>query len=654
MIHAHEAAYEILPPLNQLRTSAGDEPEQMQHRRAMSDPAALTILFVDDAPVTRSVYQQQLEEQGYRVLLAESAAQAKRIVQREKPQLAIIDYYMPDQNGDELTRDLLNEPESRDLLIVIHSQYPDALERSLEAGAVDFIYKEEPIDIFLLRIRSLHKYLRARQEQEQQKLQQERQEREYVENILATLTDGLIITDAEGAIDLINPAACALLGWEMEELQGRRLVELVSPPEYPLLQGEIEDRQRLQALHDRNPEGFWPLMDYALLPLVAVNGDNERVWASPRAKQLLQEGEKVLRYRSTGAHEITLQTALGTVTLRLVADPQQEDLREILRLAPYGGVIDQVQQSEQRELIDRQGELIPVVWSGALLRTPQFSIRGALFSLRDRRPELSQEQQRLSIERERQHAQKMASIGTLAGGIAHEFNNMLQPIMGFSALLLEQETEQSRLPEKDLERLQLIHSSAKRGSALVRQILDFSRKDQDLPEEVQSLDDLLKMALKMVQAALPPEVSLRQRLAPDLGSILINSTAFHQLLLNLCSNAAQSIQAAAVKEGKVVVLASTNFEQCCCTIRVEDNGEGVEEALSKKIFDPFFTTRPPGEGSGMGLSVALGIVERAGGTIEVESEVGSGASFKVLLPLAESGCVGIEPSLSDGTGNGTD
>jgi len=272
LIHAHEAAYGTIPPLNQLKTGSGGEGDgKHSGKRAVLKPDAITILFVDDAPVTRSVYQQQLEEQGYRVLVAESAQQTKRIVREQKPQLAIIDYYMPDQNGDELTRELLADPETRDLLVVIHSQYPDALERSLEAGAVDFIYKEEPIDIFLLRIRSLHKYLQAAQDQRDLLLQKERQEREYVEHILATLTDGLIITDADGAIDLVNPAACELLGWESDALQGRRLVEVVAPPESLLLQGREEDQHRLQALHDRNPAGFWPLMDYALLPLVAVS-----------------------------------------------------------------------------------------------------------------------------------------------------------------------------------------------------------------------------------------------------------------------------------------------------------------------------------------------------------------------------------------------
>ncbi|MBT3404282.1 MAG: response regulator [Gammaproteobacteria bacterium] len=634
LIHTHEQEYGFIPALNQLKTGSMEVLEKNKREQELN-PDAITILFVDDAPVTRSVYQQQLEEQGYRVLLAGSAQQTRQIVREEKPQLAIIDYYMPDQNGDELTRELLSDPESCDLLIVIHSQYPEALERCLEAGAVDFIYKEEPIDIFLLRIRSLHKYLKNAQQQHEQALLRERQEREYVENIIATLSDGLIITDAEGAIDLINPAVCHLLGWDAEALKGRRLVEMVTPPVQHLI-GEGEDHQRrLQALYDRNPEGFWRLMDYALLPLVAVDRQSgNRVWVSPRAKQLLDQESGLFALCPVAEQEIMIRSQQGEVVLQQVADPQQEDLREISRLSPFGGVVDQQSQNEERELIDRHGELIPVLWSGALLRNPQFGIRGALFSFRDLRPQRLQEQQRRVLEREHNHAQKMASVGTLAGGVAHEFNNMLQPIMGFSALLLEEEQKNRRLPDKDRERLEMIHQSARKGSELVRQILDFSRKDQQLPEQVYPLNTLLETALKMFRATRPPTVSLLEKVSLDLGEVRINSTEFHQILLNLFGNALQAIEAAHVESGVVTLQARRNDEESHCEVTVADNGEGVSEAIRKQIFDPFFTTRPVGKGSGMGLSVVLGIVERAGGQIVVESEPGEGARFLIRLPLA--------------------
>lgn len=191
---------------------------------------------------------------------------------------------------------------------------------------------------------------------------------------------------------------------------------------------------------------------------------------------------------------------------------------------------------------------------------------------------------------------------------------MLQPIMGFSALLLEHESEQPRLPERDRERLEVIHQSAKRGSELVRQILDFSRKDQELPEEEHSLDELFKIALKMVRATIPPEVRLYERISPELGTLCINTTAFHQLLLNLCSNAVLAIEAKQPSvEGEITLQAKR--QSGVIELSIEDNGVGMSAEICKQVFDPFFTTRPMGEGSGMGMAVALGIVERAGGTL---------------------------------------
>ena len=636
LLHSYERERGTIPPLNQLKTGSAEwPPPPRSDRPLMNDAETLTILFVDDAPVTCSVYQQQLERAGYRVVVAESARQAVRMARLHRPQLAIIDYYMPDQNGDLLTRELLQDPQTSELLVVIHSQYPDALERCLEAGAVDFIYKEEPIDIFLLRIRSLRKYLDVRRQNHQREVEQERQEREYVENILATLRDGLIITDVEGNIDLCNPAACALLGWEQEALQGRRVVELVEPPATLSIQGRDEEQQRLQSLYERDPQRFWELLEYTLLPLVALQiEEGALLWSSPRAKQLLLQ-------QPLGEHAVVQKTRLqcqeGAVWLQWLADPQQEDRRELLRLAPLGGIIEQEYRGEERQVVDRHGSLIPVFWSGAILRNHKFGIRGALFSLHDLHPEKAREQQQLHQQREHQHASRMASIGTLAGGIAHEFNNMLQPIMGFSALLLEQEELHQRLPTRDRERLQLIHQGANRGSELVNQILDFSRKDEPLPDQELSITALLQMALKMVQATLPASISLRQRVAPGLGKVMMNSTAFHQLLLNLCSNAADAIEEAGVTEGEIEISAISDLEKGQCRIIVSDNGDGVDESIRQQIFDPFFTTRAVGKGAGMGLSVVLGIVERSGGTIEVEKRDGEGSRFVLTLPVVKTG-----------------
>ncbi|MBT3197975.1 MAG: response regulator, partial [Gammaproteobacteria bacterium] len=238
--------------------------------------------------------------------------------------------------------------------------------------------------------------------------------------------------------------------------------------------------------------------------------------------------------------------------------------------------------------------------------------------------ERERELERLKQERAQHHAQKMASIGVLASGIAHEFNNLLQPILGFSDLLLGQTDPQSR----DYERLTLVRQSAARGAELVRQILDFSRKDANLPDQPIALFPLVKSVLKMVQATLPDPIHLEQQIDPSLEGVRIGATELCQVLLNLCSNSLQAIGEGG-GEIKVVVTALLGS----CRLEVHDNGDGMEPSIMEQAFDPFFTTREVGQGSGMGLALVLAIVERCKGTIKIESQRGVGSVVTLTLPM---------------------
>lgn len=216
----------------------------------------------------------------------------------------------------------------------------------------------------------------------------------------------------------------------------------------------------------------------------------------------------------------------------------------------------------------------------------------------------------------RQQGQKMSAIGALASGVAHEFNNLLQPILGFSEMMLGRVDQGSR----DFERLTLVRQSAVRGADLVRQILDFSRKDSELPHQPIALFPLIKNILKMVQATLPDHVRLVQQIDPGVEGGRLGATELHQVILNLCNN---SIQAIGTNPGEISVTVVAALDSCRIVIR--DNGHGMAESVQQQAFDPFFTTRDVGKGSGMGLPVVLGIVERAGGSIEVESAVEKGS-----------------------------
>jgi PAS domain S-box-containing protein len=232
-------------------------------------------------------------------------------------------------------------------------------------------------------------------------------------------------------------------------------------------------------------------------------------------------------------------------------------------------------------------------------------------------------------------AQKMEAIGSLAGGIAHDLNNILFPISGLSEMLLDEMTPDS--PEH--QSIEQIYKSAQRGSDLVKQILAFSRQSnpQKLPLRLQPI---LKEVLKLVRATISMNIEIKSHFKPDCGLVFADPTQVHQIAMNLITNAYHAVEQTGgtidleLKEtefGKDDTLKPGKYAH----ITVSDTGIGIEQTLIDKIFDPYFTTKEMGKGTGLGLSVVHGIVKEHGGDILVYSEVGKGTTFHVYLPLLE-------------------
>ena len=158
----------------------------------------MKVLFVDDSSTTRAVYGALLEKNGYQVLLAGSMAEALDVARAERPPLAIVDFYMPDGNGNELTEALLAEPETRDILVVMHSQRADMVEESLAAGAIDLIYKDDPQDVFLLRVAAMSRFVETQANQREIELVQ--REKAFVESVLAAVPTALLVIRGQTVI----------------------------------------------------------------------------------------------------------------------------------------------------------------------------------------------------------------------------------------------------------------------------------------------------------------------------------------------------------------------------------------------------------------------------------------------------------------------
>ena len=247
------------------------------------------------------------------------------------------------------------------------------------------------------------------------------------------------------------------------------------------------------------------------------------------------------------------------------------------------------------------------------------------------------EREKCGLEEQLRQSQKMEAIGTLAGGIAHDFNNILAAMMGYTELTL------SDLPEgsPEAENLKQVLGAGHRAKGLVRQILSFSRQNEQerVPIEPASI---IKESLKLLRASIPTTIEIRRSLDATDAKILADPVQMHQLLMNLCTNAAQAMEEGGVLEvglstqppghetsKAVPSLKPGNYLK----LTVSDTGKGMDQETLARIFDPFFTTKEVGKGTGMGLAVAHGVVKSHGGEITAHSELGHGSTFNVYLPV---------------------
>jgi len=251
--------------------------------------------------------------------------------------------------------------------------------------------------------------------------------------------------------------------------------------------------------------------------------------------------------------------------------------------------------------------------------------------------DVSQEER---LENQLRQAQKMEALGTLAGGIAHDFNNILGAIIS----CIEFALEDAPLGSPTREDLAHVLKASYRGKNLIRQILTFSRHNEQERQPIE-IAPLVKECLKFLRASLPSSIEIRQHISTGSGMVLADPTQVHQVIMNLCTNAAHAMRERGgileVNLSEVIVDPSTaalsqNVETGpCVRLAVSDTGHGMSQKVLERIFDPFFTTKKRGEGTGLGLSVVHGIIMNYGGDITVSSEQGKGTTFEVFLPCIE-------------------
>ena len=502
------------------------------------------------------------------------------------------------------------------------------------------------------------------------------------ENLAVTLDaigDAVIVTDVRGCIVRMNPVAESLTGWPLNEALGRDIQEIFrvehletrKPVENPVKK-VLESGKTVKVVTDnvlvskdgvdyRIADSGSPirLPDGMVIGVVLVFRD---VTALLKTREELKDSEE--RYRITfekaamGMARLDAegrvleanprlceilgytQDELTTMNFMDYTHPEERHIGEMSRQRLVSGMTDF--QTRKKRYIRKDGKIIWVNMIISIVRDPAGKPKYFISMVEDITGTIKYEEDKARLEAQLRQSQKMEAIGTLAGGIAHDFNNILWAIMGYTELTLLEIPKDA--PYRD--NLNQVMKAGQRAKALVEQILRFSRQ-ADTDHKPLRIAPLVQESLKLLRATLPSTVEIRRHLETERGQTLSDPTQIHQMLMNLCSNAADAMQP---KGGGILTvrLERLDLDEAAAEkhmdlkvgpyikLTVSDTGIGMDREILEHIFEPFFTTKETGKGTGMGLAVIHGLVKSHDGAILVDSTLGKGSVFEIYFPAIET------------------
>jgi PAS domain S-box-containing protein len=495
----------------------------------------------------------------------------------------------------------------------------------------------------------------------------EEKHRQLVEN-----SPVIIYTMArDGAFTFVSPSWAVVLGHPVAHVVGRRFQDFVHPDDHAAclgwMQHMAETGQRKDGVGYRikHADGTWRWHNTNAVPLRDVDGTISGfegiaidITASKRAEAMLQESEsrfdQLAEQSGMFVWEVDAQgryTYVSHVVEAVLGYRPDELVGRIFfyELHPEAGREAFTRASlaafERKEsfcnlinaAVTKEGRLCWLSTTGHPLLNGDGSLRGFRGSDTEVTDRKRLEDSLRKIEERLKQTEKMEALGQLAGGVAHDFNNVLCGIIGFADMSLEYSQQDSVLGEN----LRQILKAADRAKKLVKQILTFSRKN-GTQKTATAVCPVVEEALDLLRASTPSSVIIEADLNKGAKPVLADSSKLHELILNLAANAVHAMERkgtltvrlyaedlARPASGWIGEIAPGGYT----VIEVADTGCGMDEATLAKAFEPFFTTKAVGEGTGMGLSVVLGVVQSHGGDIQVESKVGKGTTFKIYLPV---------------------
>jgi len=479
---------------------------------------------------------------------------------------------------------------------------------------------------------------------------------ERYRSIVEESFDGIFLQKGTKIV-FANSRLCELLGCERSELEGLEHWLIYHPDYHDITHSRAEARMRGEAvpsqyevmLQRKDGSSFHGEI---LAKAVEVGGEpGVQVWVRDTTAQ--REAEQELR-RSEERYRTLFEESKDGIFLTAddgrVLDANQSlldmlgyTLDELLGLNIVEVYVDPSDREKYRRAIKKTGSVkdYPIRFrkkdGGEIHCLETASVRlgpdGAIVGYQGIIRDVSEQEH---LQEQLLQAQKMEAVGTLAGGVAHDFNNILQVALGYSELILGDED----LPQRFKPDLQKINESVRRGADLVQRLLTFSRKTPSNPQPL-SINHRINEIGKMLKRTIPRMIDIQLVLGEDLAAINADPTQVDQVLMNLAVNSRD-----AMPDGGKLVIETANVlldEQYArkhleakpghyVLLMVTDTGSGMDKDTLEHIFEPFYTTKEAGQGTGLGLAVVHGIVQQHGGFIRCYSEPGAGTTFKVYFP----------------------
>ncbi|HEX3797641.1 MAG TPA: PAS domain S-box protein [Verrucomicrobiae bacterium] len=461
--------------------------------------------------------------------------------------------------------------------------------------------------------------------------------------------DGILIANAEGIYLDANASMCSMLGYTPEQLIGLQARDIVSEAEVPHIQPALNIIKAKSMYHRewnfRRKDGsiFPTEVIAALMPdgnvLAMIRDITERKRTEARFRRLVESNAQGVMFANnqgqiSGANDALLNLLgytredleAGRINWATLTPPEYDevDRRGVKEMITKGACTPY-----EKEYFRKDGTRVPVLIGAASFEDDLNEGVCFVIDLTERK----------KLEQQFLRAQRMESIGTLAGGIAHDLNNVLAPILMSVAVL----KDLAQTPE-DINLLATLEKSAHRGADLVKQVLSFARgvKGQRIPV---NLEHLIRDLIKVMEDTFPKSIDIRFKSAEKLWMVTGDPTQMHQVFLNLCVNARDAMpnggHLSITLENVVLdeTYAAMNPDSQpgpYVMVKVADTGTGIPREIRDRVFEPFFTTKDIGHGTGLGLSTTLAIVKSHNGIINLYSEIGQGTKFKVYLPADSS------------------